>query len=217
MLRPAYFLLLFGALLPLAAAADELPPPTASLFDHSSAAAFAGVKGDVIRFEGGAWGDALLVSGVALEASRGALGVDANLHFVGTPAALGARPGVSGALRLGYAGERFQGRLGAVAQVTTTAALQWLPSAHVRYAFDELGLSAGVFDGLGYVPVHVSIDWDKFSFGWAGLVGLRAAVRVPLSQRLALQFDGFAFSVGNYQSALLTVSSVFTQGQEVSR
>lgn len=179
---------------------------------------FAGVKGDAQAVHGGRFGDALGLAGVELHGGVGAFDVDASLHLLGTPSAHGARLAFPGALRLGYRGGPLAIRAGAALQWATlqsakqgqsVANLQPVPSLHAGYSFGRFGLSAGVFDGLGYAPAHLSAHLDAFSLGFVAPLGLRAGAALPLGENLGLRAEGVAFALGRYQSALLTLSIVF--------
>jgi hypothetical protein len=174
----------------------------------------AGVKGDAQALRGARWGDTLALGGVELRGGYGALDVDGNVHALGTFAPLGVRPGYTGVLRLGYRGGPLAVRGGAVVQWTPShvSPLQWLPSLHAGYSFGRFGLSAGVFDGLGYAPAHVSAHLDGFSVGWVVPLGLRAGASLPVAPGVGLRVEGFAFALGSYQSALLTLSATFGPG-----
>lgn len=175
---------------------------------------FAGVKRDLSVFHGGGWGDDFISTGATFDVAIGNLGADGNLHGLSSPRGGGARAAIAGGLRLGWAGERFDLRGGAVLQGTGSAALHWVPSLHARYALGEdrrVALSAGIFDELGYMPGHLSLDVGAFSFGYVGLLGARGAVRIPVSPTLSLQLDAFGFSLGGYQSFMVTLSTLVSK------
>lgn len=195
--------------------------PTALAQDFEISA-FAGAKGDATVFHGGRWGDGFGLLGVGLDGAYRRLGVEANVHFLSatsdlvTRGSLGAKPALTGVLRLGFQGEKLEILAGAVTQFTGSAAMLWVPTLHARYDFSGFGLSAGVFDHLGYAPAHVSVDRGMWSVGFVAPLGLRGGVKIPLSSKLSLGIDGFGFALGNYQSAMLTVSTIFRGGESAA-
>jgi hypothetical protein len=222
----AVALALAGAAMP-ASAQESRPTPSSGTAAAASdspvrfeLAPFAGVMGTATSAYAGRYGDALGLVGAELRAGVGALDLDGNVHLLGTPSSLGTRTQYVGVLRLGYRGGPFAIRAGATLQYSPLESAgarqpadpQLLPSLHAGYSFGRFGLSAGLFDGLGYAPAHLSAHLDGYSLGFVAPLGLRAGASLPLGSALGLRVEGFAFSLFGRQTAMLTLSAVFGPG-----
>ena len=169
------------------------------------------MKSDATATFGGRFGDTFALGGVQATAGFGLLELEGNLHGLGSPVSNGARPAWGGALRIGVRTGNFAARAGATLQLMGSgpAPAQWLPSLHAGWRSGRFGLSSGVFDGLGYVPAHLSAHWEGFSLGYVLPLGARAGAAFRVSPQLGLRVEAFAFALGSYQTALLTVAAVF--------
>src|SRR6185503_245111 len=85
--------------------------------------------------------------------------------------------------RVGWTGHRFELLLGAALQFLPGAptVLQWVPSARFARRFGAFGLSAGLFDGVGQAPLHLTAEAGDFYVGYMAPLGARAGVRFRLS------------------------------------
>ena len=124
---------------------------------------------------------------------------------------------VTGGARVGFSGQRWAVLAGVVAQAApeATPALQVLPSLRAQVSFGQAGLSLGVFDHLGLVPAHLSVELGPFerrggfSLGWVAPFGLIGAADVPITSGFGLRVTGFAYRLNNVESAMLLVSGTF--------
>jgi hypothetical protein len=123
---------------------------------------------------------------------------------------------VTGAARAGFSGERWAVLAGVVAQLApeATPSLQLLPSMRAQVSFGQTGLSLGVFDHLGLVPAHLSVDVGpfangRFSLGWVAPLGLIGSADVAITSGFGLRVTGFAYRLNNVESAMLLVSGTY--------
>ena len=236
-LLPALALLLGGSARAQDTEAQELAAPSASASAgaaHASAAPevratpveahdgsasgwrfeaglLAGAISDATATFGERFGSTFALGGVQATGGFGLFELEGNFHALGTPVTDRARAAWGGALRVGVRTEHFAVRAGAILQLMGSgpAPAQWLPSLHAGWRAGRFGLSSGVFDGLGYMPAHLSAHWEGFSLGYVLPLGARAGAAFRVSPNLGLRVDAFAFAIGSYQTALLTVAAVF--------
>jgi hypothetical protein len=130
----------------------------------------------------------------------------------------GSSLAVTGTARVGWTGRRFSVLAGALGQwgQASTPAWQWLPTLRASVDLGPFGLTLGVFDFLGLVPAHLSFDlWlahARFSLGWVAPIGLVGSLDLPVTERFAVRFQGFAYKLAQVEFALASVGVVFAPG-----
>ncbi len=130
----------------------------------------------------------------------------------------GSALAVTGAARVGWTGQRFTVLAGALGQWGQAAspAWQWLPTVRASVDFGPFGLTLGIFDLLGLVPAHLSFDLSlahaRFSLGWVAPIGLVGTLDLPVAERFAVRFQGFAYKLAQAEFAQATVGVVFAPG-----
>jgi hypothetical protein len=184
---------------------------------ESNVSAGVGVLGTSYTVFGARLGDAGLLPTVTARGSFGGFVIEGGA-YVSTPLVRGGTLlTVTGGARVGFSGERWAVVAGVVAQVApeATPALQLLPSLRAQLSFGQAGLSLGVFDHLGLVPAHLSVDLGplsgrgRFSLGWVAPLGLIGSADVPVSSGFGLRVTGFAYRLNNVEAAVLLVSGTF--------
>ncbi len=158
----------------------------------------------------GRWSEAFLAASASGHTLLGGLTLEG--HLLSLLPAEGQGPSASLVLtpRLGYTGERWSVVAGPVLHLAPSAspALQVLPSVKARVRAGPVMLDAGLFDLHGLVPAHVGAEWGDYGLGYVLPLGARAHARLPLTARLGLRVEGFAFRLGNAHAAMLTVGVV---------
>jgi hypothetical protein len=188
-------------------AATSEPPPRALTNElHTEL----GVLTGGYSHTGGLHGDAFLVNGTGGHYLFG--GLTGEVTLLSLMPLRGGGPGTSSSLglRLGYTGERWSVVAGPVFQATYPASpiLQVLPSARGLYRLGVVTLDAGLLDRNGMVPAHAGVSYGHVGLAYVLPLGARAHARIPLSPRVGVQVEGFAFRAGNAHSAMLTVGLV---------
>lgn len=161
-------------------------------------------------------GDAHLTPTITARGLLGGFVIDGGL-FTASPLSDGRTAfALNGALRLGYSGARWSVLGGVAAQVAPDARPAWrfLPTLRGSVSFGAVGLSLGVFDHLGTVPAHLSLDvhaWEtaRFSVGWVAPLGLIASGDLPIGRGFGLRLTAFAFRIANTESAQVLLSGTF--------
>lgn len=194
------------ALLLAAAAGPEDGPPPQRLL-RSEVAASTGIYGSAYTATGLRYGDALWAAGAE---ARGLIG-----GLTGELSVLGLFPLASnqaaGSLelvpRVGWSGYHWSLLAGAAVQVAPAArpVTQVLPSLRAQVDFGRFGLSAGVFDIYGQVPLHLSAELGDFSIGYAAPLGLVASARFRLPKGLRLRVQGFVYRLFDAEAGMLTL------------
>jgi hypothetical protein len=164
-----------------------------------------GFLGASSTMRGARWGDFLWAPGLTGRGVFGGVTVDGSLLFAVPEAPLGVAPSWSGTLRAGWTGRRWLVQGGVAFGYTRGATPSWsvLPSLVGRYDFESIGVSAGVFDVAGLVPARLSAEFGRFSVGWIFPIGLMASGDLPLPDGFGLRVSGFAFKLGNAETAML--------------
>lgn len=211
-MRSLLFLLVLCAGLPARAqdsssAVPYVLPPRALTNEISSAL---GLLTGGYAYPGGSWDDLFAASLTRGHYLFNGLTGEAGVLSL-TPLERGG-PGLSMALslRLGYTGERWSVLAGPVLQASypSTPILTVLPSVRGLYQVGEVTLDAGLLDMVGMVPAHVGASYGPVGLAYVLPLGLRAHARIPLSSRVGIRVDGFAFRLGTARSAMLTVGLV---------
>lgn len=167
----------------------------------------AGVLVGGYSFEGGSWDDAFLAKSTGGHYLFGGFTAEAGLLSLLALERGGPGPSLAVSARLGYTGERWSVLAGPVLQATypSSPIVQVLPSVKGRYRVGDFTLDAGLLDNVGMVPAHLGASYGPVSLAYVLPLGARAHVHIPLSARVSLRLEGFAFRVGSARSALLTV------------
>jgi len=205
-------------LLALVLAAD--PGPQRLL--ESQVSAGVGALGTSYTVFGARLGDAALLPTVTARGVFGGFVIEGGAFVATTLVREGTLLTLTGGARVGYSGERWAVVAGVVAQFApeATPSLQVLPSLRAQVSFGQAGLSLGVFDHLGLVPAHLSVDVGpftrapetgrgRFSLGWVAPLGLIGSADVPIASGFGLRFTGFAYRLNNVESAMFLVSGTF--------
>ncbi|HEX8437506.1 hypothetical protein [Archangium sp.] len=211
-MRPLLLVLLVLAVAPPAHAQshDGDSPPTASptrALPGSELHVDLGALSGGFTHGGGAWMDSF-----AAQAASGHLLLGGLTLEGGVLSLLPVRRGGAGAsltltARVGYTGEHWSLVGGPVLGLAYAArpALQVLPSLKALYRVGPVDLHAGLLDLHGLVPAHLGASWRGVGLAYVLPLGARAWASLPLSSALSLRVEGFAFRLGNAQSAMLTV------------
>ncbi|MBN1209491.1 MAG: hypothetical protein JXB05_31860 [Myxococcaceae bacterium] len=190
-----------------ASAVPSVLPPRALTNELSSEL---GLLAGGYSFSGGSWTDAYAASITSGHYLFGGLTVQAGLLSLTPLERGGPSPSFSLGVRLGYTGERWSVVAGPVLQATypSSPLITVLPSVRGLYQLGAVTLDAGLLDKQGLVPAHLGASYGPVGLAYVLPLGLRAHARIPLTERAGIQVEGFAFRVGNAQSALLTVGLV---------
>ena len=170
-----------------------------------------GVYGTGYTVAGGRWGDPLLMPGVSGRYLLGGFVVDGSVLAALPPLGEGVSAGAYATLRAGYVGHRWAVHAGAFGQwaLEGRPQWQWLPSLRGEFAFDRFGLSAGVFDHGGLVPLHVTLEvpthLGNISLGYLAPMGALVGFTRPLSGSLSLRAQAFIVRLVNADQAFVTV------------
>jgi len=172
--------------------------------------AFAGVLAGGYSFQGGSATDAFLAKGTRGQYLFGGFTAEAGVLSLVPLRGGGPRPSFSLSARLGYSGERWSVLAGPVLQASypSTPIVTVLPSLRGLYRAGPVVLNAGLLDFNGMVPAHVGASYGPVGLAYVLPLGARAHARIPLTARINLHVEGFAFRVGAAQSAMLTVGLV---------
>lgn len=189
--------------------------PSGRLLD-SQVTAGAGVLGTGYTVFGSRLGDASFVPLVTARGVFGGLVVEGGA-LVAAPLARGTTlVSFTGVARAGWSGERWSIVGGLVAQLASeaTPVTQLLPSVRAQLSFGKAGLVLGLFDVVGQVPLHLSVELGpfangRFSLGWVAPVGLVASVDVWLTKDFGLRFFGFGTRLGTVETAMGVLSLTF--------
>ncbi|MDY7229998.1 hypothetical protein [Hyalangium rubrum] len=161
-------------------------------------------------FEGGGWDDAFFLNSTSGHYLFGGFTAEAGLLSLVPLERGGPQSSYALSARLGYTGERWSVLAGPVLQATYPGSplIQVLPSVKGRYRLGEVTLDAAVLDQQGMVPAHVGATYGPVGLAYVLPLGARAHARIPLSPRVALLVEGFAFRLSSARSAMLTVGIV---------
>jgi len=188
--------------------AEPYAPPPRILTNEIRA--YAGVLTGGYSFHGGSFTDAFLAKGTAGHYLFEGFTAEAGVFSLVPLRGGGPLPSLSVSARLGYSGERWSVLAGPVLQATypSTPLVTVLPSVRGLYRAGPVVLNAGLLDFNGMVPAHVGASYGPVGLAYVLPLGARAHARLPLTQRVHLLVEGFAFRVGAAQSAMLTVGLV---------
>jgi hypothetical protein len=211
-MRALFLSLVLGASL-TAQAQDGSPretyvPPQRILVNEIHA--FAGILTGGYSFHGGSYTDAFFANGTGGHYLFGGFTAEAGLFSLTPLRGGGPRPSLTLTARLGYSGERWSLLAGPVLQATypSTPIVQTLPSLRALYRAGPVVLNAGLLDLHGMVPAHVGASYGPVGLAYVLPLGARAHARIPLTARVNIHLEGFAFRAGAAQSAMLTVGLV---------
>lgn len=189
--------------------------PSGRLLD-SHVAAGAGVLGSSYTVFGSRLGDAAFTPMLTARGVFSGFVVDGGVLVTAPLSRGGTLFSLTGTARVGWSGERWSLVGGLVAQLASeaTPSTQFLPSLRAQLSFGKAGLALGVFDVVGQVPLHLSVELGpfangRFSIGWVAPVGLIASVEVWMTRDFGLRFFGFGSRLGNVESAMGVVSLVY--------
>jgi hypothetical protein len=197
-------------LLALCLAVEGEPPRLLS----SEVTAGVGLLGSGYAFTGGRLGEAQLAPVVTARGLLGGATLEGGLLLV-VPTAGTTGVSFTASARLGWTGQRWSLLVGGLVQWAADArpALQWLPTLRGSVDFGEFGLTLGVFDSLGLIPAHLSIDLrvgrGSFSVGYVAPVGLLVSTQLPVAERFGVRVTAFAFKLAQTELAMVTVSGTF--------
>ncbi len=188
--------------------AEPYAPPPRILVNEIQA--YAGVLTSGYSFAGGSATDAYLAKGTGGHYLFGGFTAEAGIFSLLPFRGGGPRPSLAASARLGYSGERWSILAGPVLQATypSSPIVQVLPSVRGLYRVGPVTLNAGLLDMHGMVPAHVGASYGPVGLAYVLPLGARAHARIPLSARVGLHLEGFAFRIGSAQSAMLTVGLV---------
>ena len=173
-----------------------------------------GLLGSGYAFTGGRLGEAQLAPVVTARHLLGGFTVEGGVLLV-IPTAGTTGVSFTGAARLGWTGLHWSVLAGALVQWThdATPALQLLPTLRASADFGPFGLSLGVFDHLGLVPAHLSVDVrvgrSGFSLGWVAPIGLLLSTHFALEDRFGLTATAFAFKLLQTEVAMVSISGTY--------
>ncbi len=189
--------------------------PSGRLLD-SHVAAGVGVLGSSYTVFGSRLGDTAFAPMLTARGVFSGFVVDGGVLVAAPLSRGGTLFSLTGTARVGWSGERWSIVGGLVAQLASeaTPSTQLLPSLRAQLSFGKAGLTLGVFDVVGQVPLHLSVELGpfangRFSVGWVAPVGLIASVEVWMTRDFGLRFFGFASRLGNVESAMGVVSVVY--------
>lgn len=174
-------------------------------------AAGVGLLGSGYSVYGARWGDLHVAPEVTARYLFGGFTTSAGVLLVAPTSRDTTGLSFTAGLDVGWTGQRWNVSAGALMQWANLAkpSIQWLPQLRVAYDFGPFGATLGVFDHLGLVPAHLSADlgWRgaRFSLGWVAPIGVMAGADIPLTGRLGLRVNGFAFKLAGAEFAMLTV------------
>lgn len=167
-------------------------------------------------FEGGQWGDAFSTQQVEARWLFGGLTLEGGILNALPVASPGATLSLTGHLRLGWTWSRATVTVGALAQFAPgTPSTQLLPSITGAYAFDNFGLSAGLFDLHGFSIARVSFEKEYFGLGYVAPLGAEIHARLPVWRSFDGKVQALAFRAFNAQVAYLGISGVFDADKAV--
>jgi len=177
----------------------------------SEVSAGVGFLGAAYTMNGARWGDALLTPTVTARGVFAGFTVDGGAYLAGPLTPGGVALSVDAALRVGWTGRRWSLVGGVNLQWTPGAkpATSLLPTVRLDVDFGPVGLAVGVFDHLGLVPVHLDAKLGRFSLGWVAPIGLLAAADLELPDGFGLRLTGFAFKLGNAETAMLSLAGTW--------
>ncbi|MDP1919077.1 MAG: hypothetical protein Q8L14_22705 [Myxococcales bacterium] len=185
----------------------------------SEVSAGVGVLGTGYTGVGARLGDAFVTPSIGARGVFGNFVID-GAAFTSSPLR-SARASFSGtaSVRIGATGERWAVMAGVVGQYAPDARPRTLilPTLRGQVSFGQVGLSLGVFDLLGLVPAHLSVDFGpftrgRFSVGWVAPVGLLASGELSIARGFGVRVTAFAFRLTNTETAMLVVSGTFGAG-----
>ena len=156
---------------------------------------------------GGAWMDTFAAQAASGHLLLGGLTLDGSILSLVPLQRGGAGASLTLTTRVGYTGERWSLVGGPVLGIAWSArpVVQVLPSVKALYRVGPVDLHAGLLDLHGLIPSHVGASWRGLGLAYVLPLGARAWAHLPLSSSLGLRVEGFAFRLGNAQSAMLTV------------
>lgn len=190
------------------------PAPTRLLDSHVSAGV--GVLGASYTVVGARLGDPLLVPVVTARGVFGGFVVDGG-GLVAAPVTRGGTGlSLTGALRAGWSGQSWSLLGGVVMQLAPEAvpSTQLLPTLRGQLSFGKAGVSVGVFDFVGQVPLHVSVELGpftngRFSLGWVAPLGVVASADLWVTPDFGVRLSGFGYRLGNVETAMGVVSVTY--------
>ncbi len=161
-------------------------------------------------FAGGGWDDLYAATLTGGHYLFNGLTVEAALLSLTPLERGGPGPSANLSVRLGYTGERWSVLAGPVLQAAypSTPIVTFLPSVRGLYRLGAVELDAGLLDMAGMVPAHLGVSYGPVGLAYVLPLGVKASARIPLSARVGLQVDGFAFRVGSSHSAMLMLGLV---------
>ncbi len=198
----------------LALLLSAAPEPDARLLTQELTAGV-GVLGASYTAVGARLGDAFVMPTLTARGVFGGFVVEAGVSGTSPVTPARASFGVNGLARIGWSGARWSvvggvfGQFAPEAKPTTLL----LPSLRGEVSFGTVGLSLGVFDHLGLVPAHLSVElgpWSRgrFSLGWVAPLGLLATGSLTLIPGVDVRVTAFAFKLANTETAMVLVSGV---------
>jgi hypothetical protein len=196
-------LLLVTALLATAEAATA-PAPALEL------RAFAGPVLSGYHHRSGFEGGMFALGGAEARYRQSFFSGEAGLYG-GVPAFVnGPRGAGAAAARVGYAGERFRGTVGALVIYSPgVPGLSPLPSLNASLRFGELTASLGVFDRFALAPARLSAEWGACGAGWIFPLGGELFGRWQPSAGASLTGHLLYFSLAGSTVALAMVGGSF--------
>lgn len=203
------------ALLVSLVATAEPRPSSARLLDSHVSAGVA-VLGASYTVFGARLGDALVTPVLTGRVVFGGFVVDGGAMVAAPVARGGAGLSVTGSLRAGWSGEAWSLVGGVVLQVTPEAvpSTQLVPTLRGQLSFGKAGVSVGVFDFVGQVPLHVSAELGpfangRFSLGWVAPLGIIASADLWVTKDFGVRLAGFGYRLGNTETAMGLLSVTY--------
>lgn len=170
-----------------------------------------GFLGASFTMTGARWGDFLLTPTVTARGVFGGFTVDGGAYLAGPLTSGGVALSMDAALRVGWTGRRWSLVGGVNVQWTPGAkpAAALLPTARLDVDFGPVGVALGLFDHLALVPAHLDAKLGRFSLGWVAPIGLIASADLELPDGFGLRVSGFAFKLGNAETAMLSFAGTW--------
>lgn len=210
-MSPLVLALLLGA----DAVAAPPPPTETERLLASQVGVSLGITGSGYQVHGSRWGDTLFSPVVTARGVFKGFLVEGSVLGAFPVTSGGAATALTGLGRLGYVGQHFSLHVGATAQWAnaSTPAFQVLPSFRLEGSFGLAGLSVGLFDFHGQVPLHLSAEvptrFGHFSLGYVAPLGVVATADVPLTGALGVRAQAWAYQLFASQQALFTVGLTY--------
>jgi hypothetical protein len=111
-------------------------------------------------------------------------------------------------LRVGWTFERASVVAGVVVHHGFFAQppFQVLPSARAQVKLGEVTLAAGLFDYLGFAPLHLSVERGDFGVGYLAPFGVESHFRLRLLEYVGVVFEAMALRLGPAELVTATLS-----------